>query len=173
FLDNNDGKSGGVQARLQAGPLTVLIGYLLGPEQSPDPMDPGADARVRHLVDLVATLELDALTLSGNLDVVTEEQLGGAYDTLWGVMLAAQVRVIQELFLALRLEYIGDPDVDEAAGRDLYTGTFTIDVRPVAHLVIRLDNRLDAASDPRFPDPQGAPINVAFSSVLGVVVRSD
>lgn len=173
-LDNNDGKTGGVMARYAVGPLSASIGYLVGPEKSPDDTTPGdEDARLRHFVDAVVGLDLGDFDLISNGDLVVEDIGNGATFTLWGVMLGARYQLIEELALAARVEYIGLPDLPEDAGRDLWTTTFTLDVQPASQLVIRLDIRTDVASDDRFIDTDGDPTEVAFSAVLGVVVHSD
>lgn len=173
-LDNNDGKTGGVMARYAVGPLSASIGYLVGPEKSPDDTTPGdEDARLRHFVDAVIGLDLGDFDLISNGDLVVEDIGNGDTFTLWGVMLGARYQLIDELALAARVEYIGLPDLPEDAGRDLWTTTFTLDVQPASQLIIRLDIRTDVASDDRFIDTDGDPTEVAFSAVLGVVVHSD
>ena len=174
ILDNNDGKTGGIQARFTAGPATFALGYLAGPEQTADPMQDGdEDARIRHFVDAIASVDLGDLDLVSNADLWIEDVGADSPFVQWGVMVGARYSIIPELALAYRIEYLGVPDIAAEDGRDLMTNTFTVDVQPVEHLVIRLDSRLDIASSDRFVESDGDATEAAFSTVLGVVVHSD
>ncbi len=161
-LDGNDGKTFGLQASWSSGGVGVAAGYLGGPEGTRDDL-------WRHFADLVVTLRVDQLELALNGDYVAEQVEDGSFDQLWGVMLSGRLRVPPLFAVALRGEVIGDPE----AGAQLYTGTLTLELTPVEHLVIRLDNRVDAASDPRFQDNNGLPAHTVMSTILGVVVHSD
>lgn len=161
-LDSNDGKTFGLQASWSSGVLGVAAGYLGGPEGTRDDL-------WRHFADLVVTLRVDQLELALNADYVAEQIEDGTFDHLWGVMLSGRLRVLPLFAVALRGEVIGDPDT----GAQLYTGTLTLELTPVEHLVIRLDNRVDGASDPRFQDNNGLPAHTVMSTILGVVVHSD
>ncbi len=187
LVDNNDGKTGGLFVTLSFDPVLVSFGYLGGPEQSPAPG--GADGRMRHLVDATVQVQLDSLRLVLNGDYRTED-MGGSwttlfgptqtsapgtpqYQTLWGVSLGANYRILPEFGLGGRVEYVGQPDISVQNGRDLVTGTFTIDVLPVEHICIRLDNRIDWLSGPLFADHTGTgAMQFVASSILGVVVHS-
>ncbi len=203
-VDNNDGKTGGLQGSFRVGPATILVAYMAGPEQAAMrggpgvPAVPGVDGRMRHLADLVVTLEGGPVRVVLN-STVRVEDMGGAwttlygpafvagpsgpqYQTLYGVSVGARVQAIDELAVGGRLEYVGQPDLPTSLGRDLVTGTLTLDVLPVEHLVIRLDNRLDWLGAPLFPAPDqpglatgamGTHMDLAVSTVLGIVVRSD
>ncbi len=200
IVDNNDGKTGGLQVTLNFAPVLVTFGYLTGPEQAavaalPGMPDPRVDGRLRHLLDAVVTLDLAPVRLVFNADYRTED-MGGTwstlfnpnplipdhvsapgspqYQTLWGVSLGGNYRILPEFGIGARVEYVGQPDIDVRFGRDLVTGTFTIDILPVEHLVIRLDNRIDWLSGPIFADHTGmGAMQYVASSVLGVVVHSD
>lgn len=161
--DNNDGKTVGVQGTLVLGDLTMALGYLTGPEQADH------DDRFRHFVDLVVRWSVGDFSLSANGDVVIEDVGDGRYDTLAGGMITGRLAIIPELAVAARGEYIGDPD----DGSGLVTGTLTLEALPDPHLIIRLDTRLDVATDDRFVDTNSQPTDTVVSSVLGVVVRSD
>ncbi len=165
-IDNNDMKSFGAQLSYSEGALTVSAGYLGGPEGD------GENELWRHFGDVVVGLDLGALTISANADYSAEDLGGGSYDQLWGVMLAGRLGLSDHFGLALRGEYIGDPDT----GSGLVTGTATIEVTPTENIVIRLDNRVDAVTDEGdgFQDPSTGDIDeAAFTTVLGVVVRSN
>lgn len=193
LVDNNDGKTGGLQVTLNFEPVLLTFGYLGGPEQAPGVG--GTDGRMRHLVDAVLNLQLDQLRIVLNGDYRMEDQ-GGTwstlfnptplipdhvvmpgspqYQTLWGVSLGANYRIVPEFGIGARVEYVGQPDIDVRLGRDLVTGTFTLDWLPIQHLVIRLDNRIDWLSAPLFADHTGTgAMQFVASTILGVVVHSD
>ena len=190
IVDNNEGKSGGLQLTMSFSPVVVSVGYMTGPEQAAVAGVNGVDGRMRHLVDAIVTLDMDPVRLVLNADYRTEDMGGNwttlfgpmqtsapgtpQYQTLWGVSLAGTVRLVDALRLGARVEYVGQPDIEIRNGRDLVTGTFTIDVRPIEHLVIRLDNRIDWLSAPLFADvtTTGAMQFVA-STILGIVVHSN
>lgn len=164
-IDDNDMKTFGAQLSWSEGALSVSAGYLGGPEGA------GNDELWRHFADVVIGLDLGALTLSANADYSAEDIGGGTFVQLWGVMLAGRLGLSDHLGLALRGEYIGDPD----DGSGLVTGTATLEVTPTENLIIRLDTRVDAVTDEGagFQDPSTGDIDeAAFTSILGVVVRS-
>ncbi len=161
-LDNNDGKTFGAQVGWSNDNVRVIGGYLTGPEGDDDGL-------WRHFADLVVGVTFGDFEVLANADYVAEDNGDGTFNHLWGAMLSGCLKFPPLVHLALRGEVIADPDDDW----QLLTGTFTVGVTPVEHLVIRLDNRLDYATDARFQDRQYQPSEVAFSSVLGVVVHSD
>jgi len=162
-LDDNDMKTFGLHMTYASGPLTIAGGYLGGPEGA------GNEDLWRHFADVVITLDLGDVDLSANADYVAEDVGGGTFDQLWGVMAAGRVAFPPFVALALRGEYIGDPD----DGTGLVTGTFTFEVTPNENIVLRLDNRVDVSTEDDFQDPDGRPSETVFSTILGVVVRSN
>ncbi len=162
-LDNNDAKSVGVQAAFKGDGFGAALGYLVGPEGE------GNNARLRHLVDVVATASLAGVELSSNADVVVEEQVAGGPTLSWGVMGAGRVPLGTWFATSLRGEYLRD----ELGNSTLTTGTVTLEATPAAHIVIRLDTRLDVSSDPRFIDTKWQPSPLVASSVLGLIVKTN
>jgi len=162
-LDDNDMKTFGLQVGYENSGVAVSAGYLGGPEGA------GNEDLWRHFADVLVTVEVGDLELAANADYVAEELGGGMFDQLWGVMVSARLRFAPYVALGLRGEYIGDPDTDTG----LATGTFTIEVTPMEHLIIRLDSRVDLSTDDTFQDPSGAPSPTAVSSILGMVVRTN
>lgn len=152
-----------MQAAITVDDFSMALGYLTGPERA------GIDDRFRHLVDVIFRLHVGDLDLVANADFVAEDFGAEGYDLLAGAMLAGRLAIVREFAIALRGEILGDPD----DGSTLTTGTLTLEVVPDPHLIIRLDTRLDVASDPRFLDTSAQPSEHVVSSVLGVVVRSD
>jgi hypothetical protein len=55
----------------------------------------------------------------------------------------------------------------------LYSATLTAEVAPAEGLLLRLDNRLDAASEDVFPSKVRTYGSTQFTATLGVVVRTD
>ncbi len=161
-IDNNNGKTFGGQAVWSIDHLRISAGYLGGPEGDRDDL-------WRHLGDVIVTVSVDQLELIANGDYVAEDNGDGTFHQTWGAMLSGRVRFPPMFAMALRGEVIGDSN----ASGELYTGTFTLELTPVEHLVIRLYNRVDYATDTRFQDPQGQPSNTVVSTILGVVVHSD
>ncbi|MCB9597125.1 MAG: outer membrane beta-barrel protein [Sandaracinaceae bacterium] len=162
-LDNNDGKTFGLQIGYENGPVSISGGYLAGPEGDSN------DDLWRHFGDLLVTVSIDDLEITANADYIAEDLGGGTFDQLWGVMLSGRLRFPPYVALGLRGEYIGDPDTDTG----LVTATATIEVTPMEHLILRLDTRVDVSTEPDFQDPSGAPSETVVSSILGVVVRTN
>jgi hypothetical protein len=161
-LDNNDGKTFGVQGTWSNDDLRISAGYLTGPEGD-------YESLWRHFADVVVAWSYEQLELLANADYIAEDNGDGTYNQLWGVMLSGRLRFPPFVALALRGEVIADPD-DRS---ELITGTFTLELTPIEHLVIRLDNVLDVATDDRFQDRNELPSSTVFSTILGVVVHSD
>lgn len=190
IVDNNDGKTGGLQATIDLEPVVLTFGYLGGPEQAPTAGVAGADGRMRHLVDAALWIDVAPVRLVLNADYRTED-MGGSwttlfgttqssapgspqYQTLWGASVAASVTIVPELAIGGRAEYVGQPDIDVRDGRDLVTATLTLDLRPLDHVVLRLDTRVDWLSGPLFANQAGDHTSqTVVSSVLGLVVHSD
>lgn len=162
-LDDNDGKTVGAQFAWGSGPFSFSIGYLTGPEGA------GNDERFRHLIDAVATLDLGVIAFFANADFVTEDQGDGTYQSNGGGMLAAHIPIGDYFGLGMRGEYIHDGAVDQGLG----TATLTLEALPTDTMVIRLDTRVDIATDDRFIDASSAPSPLAVSSVLGAVVHTN
>lgn len=162
FIDNNDGKSVGLQVAYAEGPISASVGYLGGPETADD-------SRWRHFVDVIGRLTGDIAELTVNADFLAEDVGMGAYDLSWGMMATAHFQLVSDWAVAVRGEYLGDPDT----GSGLGTATLTVDWTASSNVVVRLDNRVDAATDMRFVDPQRQPTSFVASSVLGLVVHTD
>ncbi len=79
--------------------------------------------------------------------------------------------------VAARVEHLRDPHsvlyTSLPGGMYLWTNTLTLEFAPVKHLVFRLDNRFEIASQELFPKGDSSATKTWFSSVVGVVVNSD
>lgn len=151
---------------------------------------------LRHLIDFVATLTpTDKLTVQLNADLDLER----ARDTVdptrfiqhdwWGVMLGARYQFIEQFAVALRGEYLADPDAygtgiaklfaptdpNTPAPSDikLLTGTLTLDYRPADFLILRLDNRIDWSNKQIFPKSVRDYTGTMPTTTLGVVVTTN
>jgi hypothetical protein len=139
---------------------------------------------LRHLVDLVATLTpTDALTVLLNADL-GYERVRDADDPqrfvqhmFWGAMLGGRFAFSDAFAVALRGEYLSDPDghFTGFAGNDieLVTGTLTLDYRPADFLILRLDNRIDWSSKEIFLKSVREPTGILPTTTLGVVATTN
>lgn len=178
-LDNNIPKTFGLQLGYDLGDVVhAALGYIAGPEQA-DIDDtgaeiPGANERWRHFVDFLINVHVNPqLSLDLNVDVGTED-VGSEYNTWWGVMAAGRYAFIDEFAVALRGEYFDDRDAHLLGIDDLsiVTGTLTLDFQPSEHLIIRLDNRVDWASEDIYQQGVDDMSSTEISSVLGVVAMA-
>ena len=165
-----DGKgrpSLGLQASYADGPLTATLGYL-------GSTDPNTDAYFDHFFDLIASYQAGNASVVLNADLSMDKDADGNSGKFYGASLAAGYRFVDEFGLALRGEYLADPDglIWGQKDMNLITGTLTADYRPVPNLVLRLDNRIEKADQEIFTDRDSDATDIWFQSVLGVVVTS-
>jgi hypothetical protein len=201
-FDNNVTPHVGVQ--LTAAPsdgLYVAVGYYTGAASSGfGPFAPasdflrGSDSNDgwEHFFDLVFTGSFGDFSLAANFDLYLSPSvdldgpdLMGNLDeevhVFFGAMASARYALIEELALALRLEYLNDPDGytgdatyfvmggSSEVMNQLVTVTLTLDIQPVEQLIIRLDNRFEWSDADMFQDDDGAFRETWFSTTLGVV----
>jgi hypothetical protein len=168
------------------------------PNSSPDVrQDAGSsNSALRHLIDLVVGIHPSPkLAFLLNADLGLERtRLGGvdqnplpkftdSSQLWWGVSASGRYQFHDQWAAALRAEIFGDPDGRTTVGDDLYvvgvqdllltSATLTFDYAPVSGLLLRLDNRLDGASDAVFPRRLRSYETVAVTSTLGVVVSTN
>jgi hypothetical protein len=140
-----------------------------------------------NFVDVVATLNVDALTLIGNFDVGFND-VGEESNSYWGLSLAAKYAVTEQVALGLRGEYLADPDaLNFAFGENLITGTATVEYAPVENIVFRLDGRVEKADADIYTGKSAALVtdedtmetsyapntDTLVTAVLGVVVKTN
>lgn len=110
----------------------------------------------RHLADLVVTFAAtDAFSLAFNADygsvAVRQPDDSFSHSSYYGMMLSGRYALDDVWALALRGEYIGDPDgvvtVPGLTDAALATGTLTIEAKPTSNLLLRLDARGDFMVD--------------------------
>jgi len=203
-IDNNHGKSFGAQLTLTpVEQVGLSLGWMGGPEESEMTTVPavpatattpeipaqtvrniGANGRVRHLVDLVADLKpTKDLRFVVNGDYVTQAVVNptgpGDNTASWfGAAALARYQFTQMFAAGLRGEVIRDKDAQVTAPNTvpvtIYTGTLTLELAPHKMLLIRLDNRVDAADEPVFPTlTLGNTAKTQITSVLGVVAKTN
>lgn len=161
FADNNDGKTGGFQLAYSEGIFSGSIGYLTGPEGV-------RNDRFRHFWDAIFRVTGHDAMLILNANALLEDTDAGL-DSAWGFAAIFRSRFGHDWAAALRGEFLGDPDT----GHGLATGTITLEWMPDPMFDVRLDNRLDFATDAHFVDQTGAPSSVLASTILGVVVHTN
>ncbi|MEM7151554.1 MAG: outer membrane beta-barrel protein [Myxococcota bacterium] len=191
IVDNNAAKSVGLQLGLTPGKgvFGLYVGYLGGAES--DDVDElgvsieGANWDLRHLADVVMTVDLRRLSLAFNADYVFDDTPAGPQQ--WaGAMASARFQATDWLGLAARGEYLFDPDgfMSGAPSNTLATGTLTADFKPAKMLTLRFDARGDASqeaifstgtatpsADPEMPTPpELRQFQLTFT--LGMVVHS-
>lgn len=150
----------------------------------------GANGRMRHLADVVVDLRpVDPLRLVVNGTYVSEK-IVHADDTKhtagwYGGALLARVGIGEKLGVAARGEYFVDakhgvPTGGLFVGADgnpkkgtIITGTLTLEALPTKNLLLRLENRLDQASEKVFADGLSGSTKQQLTTTLGLVVKTD
>lgn len=204
-IDNNQGKSFGTQLALTPSPaVTFALGYLGGPEASdtqvvanPDGSTsvqhfPNANARWRHMVDVVADLKpTDSLRFLLNGTVVTDDIEDAAVPGTrknvgwYGASAMARYAFTDVYAASVRGEYIHDNNnqilllaptefaTSNTQSVDLITGTLTLEAAPSKYLLFRLDSRLDKASEKAFKQGIGDPSETQVTFTLGAVAKTN
>ncbi len=179
FIDSDPYPDVGVQATFAPSDSTSLsLGYLLGVTENDV-----NDVDLSHLVDAIARFNAGDFSLVFNADLGVQTPQSGATTFFWGASLAAGYRVVDWFDVGLRGEVLQDPDA-VLYGTDLLltTGTLTLGFRPIPdsdNLLIRLDNRIEYATEPLFPsdgtlEMPGTDLhNVWGATILGVVVKTN
>jgi Putative beta-barrel porin-2, OmpL-like. bbp2 len=94
----------------------------------------------------------------------------------WGVSAMARYGIGEHFGVAGRFEFIRDKDgqvtAPNTADMSLITGTLTLEAIPVKSLIIRLDNRLDNASNAVFANRTEGFNKNQFTTTLGLVVKT-
>ena len=195
-IDVNRGKSLGAQLSVKPiDTLLLALGYLFGAEQAdydpgapavgatparPPSNVPGASSRLRHLVDLVVdfaiTPELRALF---NADY-GRETLTALTAEWYGANVAVKYAFTNELSAALRGEWYRDADgftMLTGQPTTLLSGALTLGYSPTPNLIVKLEQRVDAAAtrDDIALFPRGAldAAKTQSTTTLGVVATTN
>lgn len=204
-VDNNAGKSGGAQIVFTDGKrVTAYVGYLFGPEQpdtfvlkcredtapragacvaspgSPQSQttteDGAANARFRHLADVVLDAEAsDDVRFLLNGDVGAEQQPGDEYAIWIGASLASSIRLAEIFSLGLRAEVLWDQKgFVTAVGEEvvLGSGTLTAQLTPWEHYTAFLDVRGDGGNRPFFLTGVDGARRFQFTTTLGMIMST-
>lgn len=140
----------------------------------------GADSRWRHLVDVVGDATFGKLRAVVNGDYVTQTISVDGQDTpvAWfGASALLRYPLTDVWAVGARGEIIRDKDgqisAPNAGPITIYTGTLTIEAAPHKMLLIRLDNRIDAADSAVFPTGLRGNDKTQLTSILGVVAKTN
>lgn len=179
IVDENDAPAVGLQLALNdlGGVLDLAVGAFY---------ETGDDSNwgIETFFDTVATLSLGDLTILANFDYNINRAGSAAEDDIsyWGVMGTAAYSLAPQLGVAVRGEYLSDPDNalwggfgTAAVGPDfnLITVTGTIDYKPFDHVIIRPEFRFETAADQIYADSDGAPTDSWYTAVLGLVATTN
>lgn len=143
IADNNRAKSLGTRIAYASDRLAVALNTLVGPEQADNERD------LRLLGDLVATLAVTpSLGLGLSVDAAREARTPDRATHWHGFGLYARfARPASSTALALRAERYDDPDgAISGVPQRLHEITLTLERRPVAALLLRLEGRYDRSS---------------------------
>jgi hypothetical protein len=141
----------------------------------------GAESRWRHMADVVIDVKPSKqLRFVANGTYVTQTVSVASVDSQasWvGAALYARYALTPHWAGALRAEVLNDPDGQITAPNtkavSLYTSTLTLDYSPVSQLLVRLDNRVDGASQAVFAAKLDGTAKSQFTTTLGVVVKTN
>lgn len=140
---------------------------------------------IETFIDAVAVLTLGDFTLLANFDYNINRAADDIEDdvSFWGLMGTAAYSITPDVGVALRGEYLADPDNaiwGPALGADEFTDAFnlvtltgTLDLKMLPHLYLRPEFRYEMASDDIFSDGDGGPTDGWYTAILGLVATTN
>ena len=137
--DNNGAKAIGTQIAYASDRLSFAFNTFAGPEL------PNDDSDWRLFGDLVATLKAtERLSFAASADAGLQQR-PAADDAHWyAAALLARYQLTKAIALTARADTFRDlDDVVSGASQILVAGTGTLELRPVAHLILKLEARHD------------------------------
>lgn len=143
IADNNRGKSLGWQFAYGGDKLTVTFNGIVGPELPDDDHD------LRALVDTVAIWKVTShWSFAASLDLAGQEEPGGGRAQWGGLALYARVAPPEsKRAFTLRAEYYDDEDgAISHTAQTLKEVTATLELRPLDHLILKLEGRYDRST---------------------------
>ncbi len=183
IADENDSPAFGLQLALNdlGGVFDLFAGGFY---------ESGSDSTwgIETFVDVVGILTLGDVTVMANFDYNinrADSEADAPFDddlSYWGVMAALGYAITPEVGIAVRGEYLSDPDnyifaalEGGEAGNDstVTTLTGTLDLKLMPHLVIRPEFRFEMAGNEIYADGDGAPTDTWFTGVIGLVAHSN
>lgn len=141
---------------------------------------------IETFVDVVGILTLGDVTVIGNFDYNInrgDDEADPATEDVsyWGAMATVGYAITPEVGVAVRGEYLADPDGvvflpleggDATEDSNVVTLTGTLDLKLVPHLVLRPEFRYEMAGREIFADGDGAPTDTWFTGVIGLVAHT-
>jgi hypothetical protein len=164
-VDNNSGKTVGVQATLKpSAALTIVQSYMGGPEQAND------NADWRHLVDTVITYTATpTVSLAMNYDY-GRDTVAGSPVTWQGV--AGYLRYQPKPWFAItpRVEYYGDPNgFTTGVTQKLKETTLTMEFKHKDGVLLRAEYRRDMSDKPFFLKDVSSLVTHQDTLTVGIV----
>ena len=165
--DNNRAKAVGTQVAWASDRVSVAFNTFAGPEL------PGDDSHWRLFGDLAAQVKPTAwLSLGATADLGRQDRAEGA--AVWhGAALLARIAFSRRAALAFRAEYYDDRDgFFSGTAQVLREGTATVELRPVEHLIVKVEARHDVSGARVFSAERDAAGNPTFSRTQTLVIAS-
>ncbi|HTO99570.1 MAG TPA: porin [Myxococcales bacterium] len=165
--DNNRAKAVGTQVAWTSDRATFAFNTFAGPEL------PGDDTHWRLFGDLTAQVKATRwLSLGATADLGWQDRPQGA--ALWHAAgLYARAALSEWAAVALRAEYYDDRDgFFSGASQVLGEGTATLELRPAAALIFKLEARHDVAGEAVFSAARDASGNPTFSTSQTLAIAS-
>ena len=193
-FDNNSALSYGAQINTVAGPTSISLGYLGGPEQNElvstavvdeatgletgeiiNSIDDDINSDWRHLIDVVVTSQIEDVKIIVNANYVTEAYRGsdGSLDYL-GAAVIVDYSLSENIHAAVRGEYIQDPDgvLFGVSEGDVTSGTLTVGYKPRRQLEYRADLRYDMGAHDYFASGESDFSDNSFQIIVGATYLS-
>ena len=165
--DDNRAKAVGTQIAWGSERATVAFNTFAGPEL------PGDDSHWRLFGDLTAQVKATSwLSLGATGDVGWQDRPQSP--ALWhAAALFARAALSPFATVAVRAEYYDDRDgFFSGASQVLREGTFTLELRPAAQLIVKLEARHDIAGAAVFAGERSASGNATFSTTQTLAIGS-
>ncbi len=179
IADENDSPAFGLQLALSelGGVLDLSVGGFY---------ETGSDSNwgIETFFDVVAVLTLGDMQVIGNFDYNInreDEDAGEEESSYYGLMGTVAYALTPQVGVAVRGEYLVDPDNTVWSGPDgeefgdetnVVTLTGTLDLKLLDNLFIRPEFRYETSSEDIFTDGDGAATSSWFSTMIGFVATS-
>ena len=143
------------------------LAIVVGANHAPDGTNGNKDWE--HLIDVVATLNIDDFALIANTDFILTPNGGDNFAVTVGISLAALYAINEHWSAGGRVEYLGGND--NSGAPDLVTTTLTARYSPIEYLVFSLEPRIEWADPGFFPNRDGGTEDIYFGLVLGASTK--
>jgi hypothetical protein len=163
--ENNTGKTlmASITVKLTA-PLSIAENYITGPEK------PGTNEGWRHLSDTVISYTVNPkVSVLGNIDY-GQEPFDGTTNYWWGVAGYVKYQATPVVALVPRFEYFDDPQGNQTlTAQKLKSATFTLELKPVANFVWRIEYRGDFSDQEVFTSDTGVAMKRQQSLIFALL----